>query len=114
MDGVLPILFLAVVLKIPVFAGMYLIWYAVNAEPETEDAPGDGEHGFRRWRREPRGPRGPRRGPHGGAVSLASPRSRLPHKDSDRRRTAHGRSAAGRHDAPREAPGGRGETESAS
>jgi hypothetical protein len=67
MDGWLPILFLAVVLKIPVFAGLYLVWYAVRAEPETEDAPGDSDHGFHRWRREPTGPRGPRRGPHGGA-----------------------------------------------
>lgn len=72
MEGWLPILFLAVILKIPVFAGMYLVWYAINAEPETEDAPGEGDHGFRRWRREPK-PRGPRRGgPHsGGAQAIA-------------------------------------------
>jgi len=73
MDGWLPIFFLAVILKIPVFAAMYIIWYAVQAEPETEDAPGGGDHGFHRWRREPSGrrPRGPRRGgPHAGARAL--------------------------------------------
>ena len=72
MEGAWPIIFLAVVLKIPVFFGLWLVWYAVKAEPEIADDPdGAGEHdpGFRRWRREPkRPPRGPRRGPHGGAA----------------------------------------------
>jgi hypothetical protein len=69
MEGALPIIFLAVVLKIPVFAAMWLIWHAVRDEPQPEDMPGaEEEHGFRRWRREPRKPRGPRRGgPHGGS-----------------------------------------------
>ncbi len=71
MEGWLPIVFLGVVLKIPVFAGMYLVWYAIRAEPEVEETPDEGEHGFRRWRREPKPPRGPRRGPHsGGARAL--------------------------------------------
>ncbi|MDX6616307.1 MAG: hypothetical protein QOD60_1398 [Solirubrobacterales bacterium] len=85
MDGWLPILFLAVILKIPVFAGMYLVWYAVKAEPDTEDAPGEEtDHGFRRWRREPVNPRKPRRGPHGSAVAIAEP---------GRRRVTHDRRA---------------------
>jgi hypothetical protein len=95
MDGWLPILFLAVILKIPVFAGMYIVWYAVKAEPETEDAPGEEtDHGFRRWRREPSLPRSPRRGPHGGgAVAIAEP---------SRRRAEHGRRAGHRgHPLPR-------------
>ena len=85
MDGWLPILFLAVILKIPVLAGMYLVWYAVKAEPETEDSPRDADHGFRRWRREPKRPSGPRRGgPHsGGAQALPdcppAGRTRVPH-----------------------------------
>jgi len=70
MDGVVPIIFLLVVLKIPVFFGIWLIWWAVKDEPELEDLPDDAEdHSFKRWRRDPTGPKGPRRrGPHGGAA----------------------------------------------
>jgi hypothetical protein len=66
MDGFWPIFFLAVILKIPVGFLLYTVWWAVRAEPETEEEPADGsdDHGFRRWRREPQRPRGPRRGPH--------------------------------------------------
>ena len=65
MDGVLPIVFLGVILKIPVLFGIWLIWWAVKEEPELEDLPGDaGDHSFRRFRRNPTTPRGPRkRGP---------------------------------------------------
>lgn len=66
MEGALPIIFLAVVLKIPVFFAMWLVWWAVKDEPAVEDAGGD--HSFRRWRRSPTRPRGPRRDPHGGAA----------------------------------------------
>ena len=38
MEGWLPIFFLAVILKIPILAGMYLVWYAIKAEPEADDA----------------------------------------------------------------------------
>jgi hypothetical protein len=70
MEGALPIIFLAVILKIPVFFGLWLVWWAVRAEPEIDDAPGsEQDHRFRRWRREPGGPRSPRRGPHGGAAT---------------------------------------------
>jgi hypothetical protein len=64
MEGFWPIFFLIVVLKIPVFGALGLVWWAVRAEPEVEEIPGEGEHDFRRWRREPPKPRGPRRGPH--------------------------------------------------
>jgi hypothetical protein len=63
-EGFWPIFFLGVILKIPIAAALFLIWYAVRAEPEVEELPDDGDHGFRRWRRLPGGPRGPRRGPH--------------------------------------------------
>jgi hypothetical protein len=63
-EGFWPIFFLGVVLKIPIAAALYLVWWAVRAEPELDELPDDGEHGFRRWRPEPRRPRGPRRGPH--------------------------------------------------
>jgi hypothetical protein len=67
-EGVWPIVFLGVVLKIPVFFAIWLVWWAARAEPELEDLPGGEEHGFRRWRRQPWRPRGPRRGSHGGAA----------------------------------------------
>jgi hypothetical protein len=60
-----PIIFLAVVLKIPVAALLYLVWWAFRAQPEIEEAPpGSDDHHFRRFRREPKGPHAPRRGPH--------------------------------------------------
>jgi hypothetical protein len=70
MDGVLPILFLAVILKIPVLFGLWLVWWAAKEEPELEDAGGMADdHTFKRWRRDPSKPKGPRRGgPHGGAA----------------------------------------------
>ena len=68
MEGFWPIFFLGVILKIPVAAALFLVWWAVRAEPETEDIPDDGDHGFRRWRPQPRRPRDPRRGPHQPAV----------------------------------------------
>jgi len=63
-EGFLPIFFLGVVLKVPVFGALYLIYWAARAEPERDEAADDGDHGFRRWRAEPTRPRGPRRGPH--------------------------------------------------
>jgi hypothetical protein len=64
-EGFWPIFFLGVVLKVPIAAALYLVWWAARAEPETEDLPDEGDHRFRRWRAEPRRPRGPRRGgPH--------------------------------------------------
>ena len=60
-----PIIFLAVVLKIPVGLLLYLVWWAFRATPEVEEAPpGADDHQFRRFRRDPRGPKRPRRGPH--------------------------------------------------
>ena len=65
----MPIIFLAVILKIPVLYGMWLIYWAVKAEPEVEGADGTEDHSFRRWRRDPSKPQGPRRGgPHSGAA----------------------------------------------
>jgi hypothetical protein len=81
MDGIVPILFLLVILKIPVFAGMYLCYYAFKAEPELEEdpaPPSSEEHGLRRWRKQPRKPpKGPRRGDHGGGA-MAVPEKPLP------------------------------------
>jgi hypothetical protein len=75
MEGIWPIIFLAVVLKIPVLFAFWLVWWASRSYDEfaeDEASPDPPEHGFRRWRREPKPPGGPRRGgPHGGnAVPL--------------------------------------------
>ena len=66
MDGFFPIFFLMVILKIPVAALLYLVWWAFRADSVPEEAPPEPEeHGFGRLRPEPRRPRGPRRGGHG-------------------------------------------------
>jgi len=71
-DGFFPIFFLMVILKIPVAALLYLVWWAFRAHTQPEETPPEGDdHRFRRYRREPRRPTGPRRGDHGpGAVPL--------------------------------------------
>ena len=80
MGEVVPIIFLAVILKIPVLYGMWLIYWAVKSKscstrwwarfPIFEDLPDEADdHSFRRFRRNPTKPRGPRRGgPHGGSA----------------------------------------------
>jgi len=62
-DGFLPIFFLLVVLKIPVFGALWLVWWA-SKPPETEETHdgGSGED-FNRWRPLPTRPRGPQHGP---------------------------------------------------
>lgn len=72
MEGFFPIFFLMVILKIPVAALLYLVWWAFRASTLPEEAPPDpGEHRFGHFRRQPRRPRGPRRGDHGpGALPL--------------------------------------------
>jgi hypothetical protein len=67
-EGFWPIFFLAVVLKIPVFGALALVWWAIRAEPEPEQAADSDDHGFHRWRRSPTRPRDPRRGPHAPAA----------------------------------------------
>jgi hypothetical protein len=63
MEGWLPIFFLLVVLKIPVFGALWLVWWASRA-PEAESAAGeDGDEGFSRWRPMPSRPRGPQHSP---------------------------------------------------
>jgi len=71
MTGFWPIFFLLVVLKIPVLAGIWLVWWASQPQPEPEGA-ADDDGGFKR-RPRPRLPRGPRRGPHGGGAAMPLP-----------------------------------------
>lgn len=57
-EGFWPIFFLLVVLKIPVFGALWLVWWASRApEPETE--PEESGGGFERRRPQPIRPRGP-------------------------------------------------------
>ena len=66
MDGFFPIFFLMVILKIPVAALLYLVWWSFKASTQPEEAPpGGDDHSFKRFRREPKQPRDPRRGGHG-------------------------------------------------
>src|SRR4051794_26386585 len=69
MEGFCPIFFLLVVLKIPVFGALWLVWWA-SREPEPETAGEDSDGGFKRRNPEPKLPRGPRRGPHGGGAGV--------------------------------------------
>ena len=52
------------VLKLPILALLYIVWWAIRATPEVEDSDEDG--GAKRWPHGPRPPRTPhpRRGPH--------------------------------------------------
>ena len=75
--------FLFVVLKVPVVAAFWLIWWAVRAEPVvTDDGSTDGGGGGRcprhrrgRWPRPP----APRRGPHAAASPQPPRRVRVLH-----------------------------------
>lgn len=74
-------IYLMVVLKLPIAALLYLVWYAVKAVPEADEAPqaGDDEgEGGSKVTRHPRPstPPRPRRGPHGGGTPAAPERSR--------------------------------------
>ena len=73
MSEIVPIIFLAVVLKVPILWGMWMIYAAMREDPIADElGEGGDDHGFRRWRRDPKPPRGPRRGPHGGGT-IATP-----------------------------------------
>jgi hypothetical protein len=64
MEGFWPVFYLMVILKIPVAALLYLVWWAIRQSDEPAEADTGDDHGFRRRRPEPKRPRGPRRGPH--------------------------------------------------
>jgi hypothetical protein len=71
-------IFLMVVLKIPIFALFYIVWWAVHSPPETEPATDEDGGSKRPLNPRPRHPhprpalpRNPRRGPHGGAAAAA-------------------------------------------
>jgi len=85
-EGFWPIFFLLVVLKIPVFGALWLVWWASQepkAETTDEDAPGGDP---KRWRPLPR-PRGPHDLPGGTGSALTRRRlaSSTPRRPSSHR-----------------------------
>ena len=70
-------LWIMLALKIPLAALLWIVWWAIHAEPETEQPPGPGDGGTKKPRH-PRKPfpRRPRRGPHGDPALPAPPRTR--------------------------------------
>jgi hypothetical protein len=65
MDGFWAFFWLAVILKIPICALLYIVWWAIHqtdAEPEQADDGGGSDRHSGDPRRRP--PRPPRRGPH--------------------------------------------------
>jgi hypothetical protein len=70
-------LWLMFVLKIPIVALLWIVWWAIRAEPETEQEPKGGDGGTKHPRhpRQPF-PRRPRRGPHGDPALPAPQRTR--------------------------------------
>jgi hypothetical protein len=76
-------IFLMVALKIPIAGLLYIVWWAIHAEPEPEAA--TDEDGGTKKPRTPRPrhphprpalPRTPRRGPHGAPAALPPARTR--------------------------------------
>lgn len=70
-------LYLMVALKLPIAALLYIVWWAINSEPEQQ--PADGNGGSERLpHAHPRRPRPsrPRRGPHGDPAPLPPARTR--------------------------------------
>jgi hypothetical protein len=59
------LVYMILILKIPMAAALYIVWWAVKQEPEPEEGLADDSPGPRR--RPPMRPRWPRRGPFGGA-----------------------------------------------
>jgi hypothetical protein len=72
-------IYLMLVLKIPIAALLYIVWWAIRSEPETTETSADDNGGTKaRPRRHPPKPfpRRPRRGPHGDPLPLPPPRTR--------------------------------------
>ena len=79
MNGGWALVWMMVVLKVPIAALLYIVWYAAREVPAPD---GDGSDGgnMRRRPRNPRGPsrpRPPRRGPHAGPEPRAPERTRV-------------------------------------
>jgi hypothetical protein len=73
-------IWLMLVLKIPIAALLYIVWWAIHQDTEPDIGPSDGEGGSKVYPHDdlrPRLPRPPRhRGPHGSPSPPAPQRSR--------------------------------------
>ncbi len=73
-------IWLMLVLKLPIAALLYIVWWAVHQETEPDVGPSDGDGGTKVYPHDdlrPRLPRPPRhRGPHGSPSPPAPQRSR--------------------------------------
>ena len=69
-------LYLMLGLKIPIIALLWIVWWAVHAEPEPATGPDDGGIRPRPHPRSPAPRRPRRRGPHGDPVLASPPRTR--------------------------------------
>jgi hypothetical protein len=72
--------YLMLILKIPIAALLWIVWWAIHSTPETESEPenAEGGGGSKTRPRHPRKPlpQHPRRGPHGDPLPLPPPRVR--------------------------------------
>ena len=71
-------MFLMIVLKVPIVAAGWIIWWAVRAEPDPLEEQSQDDGGSKQRPPHPRRPlpRGPRRGPHGDPALPSPPRVR--------------------------------------
>jgi hypothetical protein len=72
-------IYLMFVLKLPIAALLWIVWWAIHSGPETsDDGPEGGDGGLKTRPRHPRRPfpRRPRRGPHGDPPCAPPPRTR--------------------------------------
>jgi hypothetical protein len=81
-------IWIMLILKIPLVALLWLVWWSIRATPDPESAADDdgGDGGLRRpHTSNPRHPRGPRRrGPHGDPLVPAPPRTRVSVRSRER------------------------------
>jgi hypothetical protein len=73
------VIWIMLILKIPLIALLWLVWWSVRARPEPgASADDDDDGGIRRPEPLPPRPRGPRRrGPHGDPPPPSPPRTRV-------------------------------------
>jgi hypothetical protein len=72
-------------LKIPLAALLWIVWWAVHAQPDAEPLPNDGDGGVRPPHPRHPMPRNPRRGPHRDGPAPAPARVRTSARHARRR-----------------------------